>query len=36
MGAGITLIAVKGKKYKKPNEQQARKIEDILPYRKAS
>jgi|LakMenEpi03Aug12_release.lakeMendotaPanAssembly.Ray.scaffolds.fasta_scaffold85412_2 hypothetical protein len=35
MAAGITLIAVKGKKYKLPN-QQSRNIEDILPYRKAS
>jgi hypothetical protein len=35
MAAGIALIAVKGKKYKLPN-QQSRNIEDILPYRKAS
>jgi len=35
MAAGITLIAVKGKRYKKQN-QVTQRIEDILPYRKAS
>lgn len=34
MGAGFTLIAVKGKKYSRPN-QQGRSIESILPYNKA-
>jgi hypothetical protein len=34
MSAGITLIAVKGKKYARPNSQNI-KIENILPYRKA-
>jgi hypothetical protein len=35
MAAGIALIAVKGKKYKIQN-QATQRIEDILPYRKAS
>jgi len=35
MGAGITLIAVKGKKYI-PREKLEQNIEDILPYQKAS
>lgn len=34
MAAGITLIAVKGKRYSKPIVH-TRNIEDILPYRKA-
>jgi hypothetical protein len=34
MAAGITLIAVKAKKYRLPNQQLAT-IESILPYRKA-
>ncbi len=34
MSAGITLIAVKGKKYSKP-QSETRTIQDILPYRKA-
>ena len=34
MSAGITLIAVKGKKYRKISEQ-TRNIESILPYQKA-
>jgi hypothetical protein len=35
MAAGITLIAVKGKRYKLPN-QQTQDVENFLPYRKAS
>lgn len=35
MGAGITLIAVKGKQYRKISEQ-TQNIESILPYTKAS
>jgi hypothetical protein len=34
MAAGITLIAVKGKKYRLPNSE-TKSIEDILPYNKA-
>ena len=34
MGAGFTLIAVRGKKYSKPTDTK-RNLEDILPYRKA-
>lgn len=34
MAAGFTLIAVKGKKYIR-REEQERNIEDVLPYRKA-
>ncbi len=34
MAAGFTLIAVKGKKYAKPQDSK-RTIEDIMPYRKA-
>jgi len=34
MAAGFTLIAVKGKKYSKPQDQ-TRSIQDIMPFRKA-
>lgn len=34
MAAGFTLIAVKGKKYKKPEETR-RTLQDIMPYRQA-
>jgi hypothetical protein len=34
MAAGFTLIAVKGKKYSKPQDK-TRSIEDIMPFRKA-
>jgi hypothetical protein len=34
MAAGVTLIAVKGKRYEKPNSEK-RSIESILPYNKA-
>ncbi len=34
MGAGITLIAVKGKKYSKPNSERLN-VENLVPYRKA-
>lgn len=34
MAAGITLIAVHGKKYRKPTEE-TRSIQDIMPFRKA-
>jgi len=34
MAAGFTLIAVKGKKYSKPQDQ-IRSIQDIMPFRKA-
>lgn len=35
MAAGITLVAVKGKRYQKPQDHTT-KIEDIMPYHKAS
>ena len=35
MAAGFTLIAVKGKRYRKPQESE-QSIENILPYNKAS
>ena len=35
MAAGITLIAVKGKKYKLPTNETLKRVEDLLPYRKA-
>jgi hypothetical protein len=35
MGAGFTLIAVKGKRYVKRSEQ-TKNIESIMPYNKAS